>query len=294
MKRVLCVGRQGQVAQALKGLETGEACVNYLGRPELDVSQKSSIRASISRFEPQLIVNAAAYTNVNQAESQSDTAFAINGLGVRHLAELCVERQIPLIHLSTDYVFDGTQSTAYVEQDTPNPLNVYGQSKLQGEQAIIESNVEAMIIRISWIYSATGDNFVKTMLKLAKSGQKISVIDDQVGAPTSAVDVANMLLMLLNRFVQGEPFHPGLFHFTAQGETSWYGFAEEIFCQALELGIISNLPHLRPISTDDYGAALARPANSRLDCSRFDTLFAYNRPRWQDSLHQVLLQLAEK
>ncbi|HBC56062.1 MAG TPA: dTDP-4-dehydrorhamnose reductase, partial [Gammaproteobacteria bacterium] len=265
-------------------IEAVKEQVTFLGRSELDISHKSSIGSAINRLAPRLIINAAAYTNVNQAESQSQMAFDINGTGVQYLAELCAERQIPLIHLSTDYVFDGTQSRPYVEEDVTHPLNVYGQSKLQGEQAIMGSNVEAMIIRISWIYSAVGHNFVKTMLKLAQAGKEITVIEDQIGSPTSALDVANMLTMLIKRFARGEPFHSGLFHFTARGETSWYGFADEIFRQAMELDLIASLPDLKPISTEAYGAALARPANSRLDCSHFDTLFAYDRPRWQDSL----------
>jgi len=286
MSPILVVGRNGQLARAMMALanESRLPIVAY-GRPELDLRDAGAIRRIVVENRPQAIVNAAAYTMVDKAESEAEAAFEINRDGPAYLAAAASELCIPLIHISTDYVFDGTKTTPYRENDKTSPLNIYGRSKLEGESAVLQNHSGAVVLRTSWVYSVYGQNFVKTMLRLGATRDLVKVVDDQRGAPTLAEDLAAAILKIIPQLAsRGKP--GGVYHLTAAGETSWHGFAAAIFEGWAKRG--EKVPTLYAIKTIDYPTAARRPAYSLLDCSKAAAEFGVKLRPWQQALDQCL------
>lgn len=288
--KVFVAGNAGQLARALIDLTLASRIeLMALGRPELDLETKAGVER-IEAFAPDVIINAAAYTAVDAAERDAAQAFAVNREGAAWLAGIAAERGVPFVHVSTDYVFDGAKTSAYVEDDETGPLGVYGRSKLEGEQAVLRAYPRAIVCRTAWVYSPYGNNFVKTMLRLARERDELRVVDDQVGNPTSAHDIAAALLVVAEKvYVDPAPSFNGVFHLTAQGETTWCGFAREI------MRIAGALRHrsvpVAPITTEDYPTPAKRPANSRLDCAKLQRAFGVRLPHWQESLSMTVSRL---
>ncbi|WP_119687929.1 dTDP-4-dehydrorhamnose reductase [Pseudomonas sp. PGPR81] len=284
--RVLVCGHNGQVAQALKTQLAGLGEIHLLGRDQLDLAQPEALREPLRQLAPGLIINAAAYTAVDQAETEPDTAFAINAQAPGVLAEEALRLGAPLIHYSTDYVFDGEKATPYSEQDVPNPLGVYGRSKLAGEQAIAAVGGAHLILRTSWVYSLHGRNFLLTMQRLLQEKPQLRVVDDQIGAPTWATTIALSTRVLIERWQAGRAGAWGTYHLAAQGQTSWFGFAQAIGEQLKARGL--PCAELLPIPSSEYPTPARRPANSRLDCSRLAREWGVTLPHWQQALIDCL------
>jgi dTDP-4-dehydrorhamnose reductase len=284
--RVLVCGHNGQVAQALKTQLAGLGEIHLLGRDQLDLAQPEALREPLRQLAPELIINAAAYTAVDQAESEPDTAFAINAQAPGVLAEEALRLGAPLIHYSTDYVFDGEKAAPYTEQDVPNPLGVYGRSKLAGEQAIAAVGGAHLILRTSWVYSLHGRNFLLTMQRLLQEKPQLRVVDDQIGAPTWATTIALSTRVLIERWQAGRAGAWGTYHLAAQGQTSWFGFAQAIGEQLKARGL--PCAELLPIPSSEYPTPARRPANSRLDCSRLAREWGVTLPHWQQALIDCL------
>ena len=286
--KILITGQHGQVSRELQLRLQGLGELIVLGRDQLDLANPDHIRQHIRAHRPNLIINAAAHTAVDQAENEPDAAFAINATGPGILAEEAKALGSPLIHYSTDYVFDGSKPVPYTEADTPKPLGVYGQSKLAGERAIAAVGGEHLILRTSWVYSRHGKNFLLTMQRLLQEKPHMRIVADQIGAPTWAGSIANTTRALIERWQSGKAGEWGVYHLTAQGETSWFGFAQAIgeylrtegkACAALEA-----------IPSSDYPTPAQRPLNSRLDCSRLQQQWHVSQPQWQDALRECLAQ----
>jgi dTDP-4-dehydrorhamnose reductase len=286
--RILISGQHGQVSQALQQHLQSMGELIVLGRDQLDLSQPESIRPVVRDVKPDLIINAAAHTAVDQAESEPDLAFAINATSPGVFAEEAAALGVPLIHYSTDYVFDGSKAGAWVEADTPNPLGVYGNSKLAGERAIAAAGGQHLILRTSWVYSLTGRNFLLTMQRLLQEREKLSIVADQIGAPTWAGTIAASTGALIERWRGGAPGAWGVYHLTASGETSWFGFAEAIGQQLINSG--KPCAALEPIPSSAYPTPAARPLNSRLDCSLLQREWGVSQPDWHDALLECLAQ----
>lgn len=284
---VLVIGKSGQLAQALAP-RAGVTCV---GRGELDLAraQEADIAALLAASQCDAVINAAAYTAVDQAESDVAGAFALNQTAPRLLAIACARANLPLVHVSTDYVFDGAKSTPYTENDPVAPLNVYGASKAAGENEVLRSGARAAVIRTSWVYSAGGSNFLKTMLRLAETRPEISVVNDQYGAPTWSADLASACYAAAERLVQGDDAATGVFHFAGAGEATWATFAEAIFEQARARGLPSAT--VKRIPSAEFQTAARRPQNSRLDTSHFAQVFAPPRP-WTEALSLCMDEVA--
>jgi dTDP-4-dehydrorhamnose reductase len=279
--RILLLGRDGQLGQALQAPLGSAGAVTALGRSEVDFSEPDAVKTAIRDLQPELIVNAAAYTAVDKAETDSETAMRVNAVSVGVLGEEAARIGAPVVHYSTDYVFDGRKASPYVETDPTGPLQIYGESKLAGENALLGSGAQAVILRTSWVYAARGRNFVHTMLRLGSERSELRVVDDQVGAPTSAEDLAAATATLLANWQQQR----GVYHATAQGAVSWAGFAAEIFSIAgLAVKVV-------PIPAADYPTPAARPQNSRLDCGKLKADFGVELPAWQDGLRRVMQQI---
>jgi dTDP-4-dehydrorhamnose reductase len=286
--RILISGQHGQVSQALQQHLQSMGELIVLGRDQLDLSQPESIRPVVRDIKPDLIINAAAHTAVDQAESEPELAFAINATSPGVFAEEAAALGVPLIHYSTDYVFDGSKAGAWVEADTPNPLGVYGNSKLTGERAIAAAGGQHLILRTSWVYSLTGRNFLLTMQRLLQEREKLSIVADQIGAPTWAGTIAASTGALIERWRDGAPGAWGVYHLTASGETSWFGFAEAIGQQLINTG--KPCAALEPIASSAYPTPAARPLNSRLDCSLLQRQWGVSQPDWHDALLECLAQ----
>lgn len=284
--KILVCGRNGQVAQALQQALAGLGELHLLGRDQLDLAQPEAMREPLRQLAPDLIINAAAHTAVDQAESEAPLAYAINAEGPRVLAEEAARLGTPLIHYSTDYVFDGNKTTPYVEDDPVHPLGVYGQSKLAGEQAIAAVGAQHLILRTSWVYSLHGRNFLLTMQRLLQERPQLKVVDDQIGAPTWAGTIAASTRALIERWQAGQAGAWGTYHLTAQGETSWFGFAEAIAAQLKARGL--PCAELLPIPSSEYPTPARRPLNSRLDCSRLAREWHVSQPHWQQALIDCL------
>ena len=290
--RIAVTGRGGQVVTSLieRGGVAGHEVI-ALGRPDLDLADPASVARALKAAAPDVIVSAAAYTAVDKAESESDLAHAVNGAGAGAVARAAKALGVPLIHISTDYVFDGTLARPYVESDPTGPTGVYGASKLAGEQAVLAAHGDnSAILRVAWVYSPFGGNFVKTMLRLASDRDEVSVVADQLGNPTAALDIAEAILLVATNMVSdGSPKLRGVFHMTAQGEASWADFAEAIFAASAARGGPS--ASVRRITTADYPTPAARPANSRLDCSLIARVHGVALPDWHGSLNKVIERL---
>ena len=289
MSRVLVVGRRGQVARALAEAGWPEGVsLSCFGRDEIDLAAPTSVARAIARRAPDLVVNAAAYTAVDRAESEPEAAFAVNRDGPAALAEACAGLGVPLIHLSTDYVFDGGKEGAYVEDDPVNPLCVYGASKAAGEQAVRRILPAHVILRSAWVYAPEGRNFVRTMLRLARDSDEIRVVDDQRGCPTAASEIARAIVAISGRLLAGSGAF-GTFHFCGTGSTSWHGFAQAIF--EFSQG---PRPNLVPIPTSAYPTPARRPANSVLDGAEIRRLYGVAGRPWRESLARCLVEIAAR
>ncbi len=297
MQKILLTGTNGQVGHALKTKLT-EYEVIALSREQLDLTKDHDIRRIVRDVKPNLVINPAAYTAVDKAESEPELAFAINATAIQILAEEAARLGAALIHFSTDYVYDGTKKTPYVENDEVNPGSVYGKSKLAGEEAIRAVGLPHLILRTSWVYGAYGKNFLKTILRLAVERDALHIVDDQVGAPTSSESIANAVAQLMNVWQPTQENQSGIVHFTNIGETSWHGFSCEIINQYNVLMKTKNWPALKTsienitaITTADYPTPAARPANSRLNNARLKQVFEVQLPTWQHALQQVMQSL---
>jgi len=290
--RIAITGRHGQVTSSLqeRGTAAGHEII-ALGRPELDLAEPETVLQALDAARPDIVVSAAAYTAVDKAEGEPEIAYAINARGAGAVAAAAARLAVPIVHLSTDYVFDGLLDRPYVETDPTGPTGVYGASKLAGEQATLAAHPDnAAVLRVAWVYSPFGGNFVKTMLRLAGDRDEISVVADQLGNPTSALDIADGILTVaanLQRSV--DPRLRGIFHMTAQGEASWADFASAIFAASAARGLAS--AQVRPIPTSAYPTPASRPANSRLDCQSITAVHGVCLPHWQEALNVVLDRL---
>ncbi len=290
--RILVAGKSGQVAQSLAELHSPEITIVALGRPELDLLQPTSLSAAIDRVAPDIIINAAAYTAVDQAESDREAAFALNRDGAQALAKAAAERNLPLIHISTDYVFDGLGQEPYRETDPVNPTSIYGQSKLAGEQAVTAAQPQSLIVRTAWVVSPFGKNFCKTMLRLAGEHPRLRVVDDQVGSPTYAPHLAVALVEMARKIVtQAEGTEWGVYHLANTGWASWCDVAKQTMVVANETGLPS-VP-VDAITTAEFPTPAPRPANSRLDCSKADANFGIVLADWQAGIAACVARLAD-
>jgi dTDP-4-dehydrorhamnose reductase len=290
--RIVVTGRQGQVARSLVERATGTKLdVVLLGRPQLDLeSDTGAIVRAIVSASPDLIVSAAAYTAVDKAESEPALAFRVNSVAPGAIASAAADLGVPLIHLSTDYVFAGSKDVPYVESDPTGPTGVYGASKLAGEEAVLHTHANSAILRTAWVYSPFGANFVKTMLRLAADRHEVAVVADQRGSPTSALDIADGLLTIAENLVSAhDPKLRGIFHMTGGGEASWAKFAEHIFAASAQVGGPS--AQVRQIATADYPTPAKRPTNSRLDCSKLAHIHGVRLPDWTGSTTQIVQRL---
>jgi dTDP-4-dehydrorhamnose reductase len=270
--RVLVTGANGQLGRSLAGIG-GDFVFSDL--PEGDITDAAAIERLAEGVDA--IINCAAWTDVEGAEDNEAAALLVNGTGAGIVAGVAARRGIPLVHISTDYIFDGTAREPIPETAAPHPLSAYGRTKLAGEEAVRAAGCRAAVIRTSWLYSEYGNNFVGTMLRLGAQGKALKVVDDQLGSPTSATDLAHAIMVVLGRGVEGFQ----VYNYCGGGEVTWYGFAREIFRQAgMEVG-------LSPVSTADYGARAPRPAYSVLDCSKIEALGAVVRP-WQEALAPII------
>lgn len=272
--RVLVLGADGQLGRALVRRFAPSHAVVAPGRAALDLVDVDAITRVVTEARPAVVINAAAHTAVDRAESESDMAFAVNGRAPGVIAEAARAVGALVVHYSTDYVFDGTRSGAYTEDDATNPLSVYGRSKLAGEAAVAAANLRHLVFRTSWVYAATGRNFLVTMLRLARERPALRVVDDQHGAPTWAARLADATAQVLATGIDA----PGLYHMTASGTTTWCGFAREIIRLA---GLATPV---EPIATRDYPTAATRPANSALSCEKLRRTFGVALPDWRDDL----------
>ncbi|SHH18745.1 dTDP-4-dehydrorhamnose reductase [Cognatiyoonia sediminum] len=284
--KIVVLGKSGQVATSLQSVQNDAIEVIALGRGELDLTNTADLFQPIAAHEPDAIINASAYTAVDQAETNQDAAFVLNKTAVKRLGEVASQLSIPIIHLSTDYVFNGSGIDAWTPDDLTDPLGTYGKSKLAGEMALAEVSSNYAILRTSWVFSATGSNFVKTMLRLGKDRDSLNVVSDQIGGPTSADDIAAASIQIAKALI-ANPDQKGIWHFSGLDDCNWADFATEIFRQAK----IDCDVHAIPSS--EYPTPAMRPLNSRLDCTTTEQDFGIKRPLWTDSLTAVLRDLGE-
>lgn len=287
MTRILLTGKTGQVGFELHRALSPLGQVFAFDRAELDLASPDAIREKIRAVKPQIIINAAAYTAVDRAESESEMAIKVNGIAPGVLAEEAKRLDALMVHYSTDYVFDGTKNEPYTETDAPNPLSTYGRSKLAGDQGIQAVGVTNYIFRTSWVYSARGQNFLTTMLRLGRERAELSIVNDQIGAPTWARFIAKTTVRVLGKSsvdLDKAKETSGLYNLTASGATSWFGFAEAIFAEVKSAIPDTKVPKLIPIPTTDYPLPAHRPANSRLDASKLAKVFDLTVPNWKTML----------
>ncbi|PST17616.1 dTDP-4-dehydrorhamnose reductase [Rhizobium sp. JAB6] len=295
MSAILITGANGQVGFELQRSLGVLGNVRALTRADMDLANEASILAALDAHKPGIIVNPAAYTAVDRAESDKELAMAVNAAAPGILARWAADNGALLIHYSTDYVFDGTKADPFVEGDAVNPQSVYGESKWLGEEAVRASGAQHAILRTSWVYGHHGSNFLKTILRLADERSALNIVADQVGAPTSAALIADVTRTVIERIMASRAPGDlaGTYHLTAQGSTSWYGYAAHIVREALAANVklALSLDALKPISTAEYPTPAKRPANSRLDCRKLMDRFDVALPLWQEGVDDVLARL---
>lgn len=302
MKLILVAGASGQLSQALMSrLDYFNSLDHFIvqrGRPHLDFTKPDTIEQNVMEAKPALVVNAAGWTSVDDAETHPDEAKQLNETAPGILAAVCATSGIPLIHLSSDYVFDGALGSQYAEQDPAKPINIYGATKLAGEKAVLKESGPAIILRTSWLYSPYGNNFLMTMLKHMTGmrfdeKKRLEVVNDQRGRPTNAVDLANAIALIANHLDKGwKDQYGGIFHVTGSGEATWHEFATSIFEMAATHQW--KTPEVAAVTTEQRGAKAQRPKDSRLNCSKINQVFGIKLPRWQHSLKQLINEIQTK
>lgn len=290
--KVLVIGASGQLGQSLAAAKKPANIELFtVSHPDCDITLPETVVDTFNLIEPDLVINAAAYTAVDKAESEPELARAINTEGACTLARSCSSRNIPVIHISTDYVFDGSKSAPYVEDDLVAPLGVYGLTKLEGEQEVAKMCVQHIVLRTAWIVSPFGKNFVKTMLRLSESQAEISVVGDQTGSPTYAPHLATAIFEICQSIFARDAGSQiwGTYHIAGTGEATWFDMAQEVFFQSNRLG--GGFAAVRPIGTADYPTPARRPANSRLNCTKLARVFGIALPDWHDGVSECVAEL---
>jgi len=289
--KILLLGSKGQLGRCLNDqLKNSDHEVIYTSRKQIDIVDFEETKSKILEISPDIIINATAYTAVDKAEEDQETANLVNHLAVKNIAEICSQQSYWLIHVSTDYVFDGNANIPYKEDDKTNPKSVYGETKLKGELAIKASNCKYIIIRTSWVYSEYGNNFLKTMLNLGSERHELSIVGDQIGCPTYAQDLAKAIFAFMQRLVFREDII-GTYHFVGETSCSWADFAEDIFKEALKQGIINKKPKISKISTSQFPTLAKRPSNSQLNFSKYESIFRKNHSNYEDGIYSALKAL---
>lgn len=287
--RVLITGCHGQVGTCLiEQLNHNEnTTVLALDREHLDITNQDDVIAIISEFQPTIIINAAAHTAVDKAEEEVDLSYAINRDGPKYLAQAAQTIGAAILHISTDYVFEGNKVGDYIEADTTNPQGVYGESKLAGETAVSEACEKHVILRTAWVFGEHGNNFVKTMLRLGQNRDALSIVGDQFGGPTYAGDIANTLLQIAKRIDQGDVVEFGVYHYSGLPHVSWFDFANAIFDTAVEQKVLARKPNLTSITTEQYSTPAKRPSNSRLSNKKIMANFSIEASDWKAALNNI-------
>jgi dTDP-4-dehydrorhamnose reductase len=287
MIKVLITGSQGQIGYSLVNQLSQRKDVEVIAydRVQLDITNEQEVQKTLTELKPDVIINAAAHTAVDKAETDVEMSYAVNRDGPLYLAKAAQLLNALLLHISTDYVFDGDKTEPYVETDTPNPKGVYGQSKLAGEDAVAEHCTRYAILRTAWVFGENGNNFVKTMLRLGKGRPELVVIGNQFGGPTYAGDIAKALVTMMDKFENQE--QSGIYHFSGEPYVSWYQFAQTIFAAAELNGVLGNIPNVIEITADQYPLPAPRPANSRLNCSKIQEIFRMAPSDWRIALNNI-------
>ena len=286
--KTLIIGANGQLGREL--VRQGQSVdleIVATNRQELDITDKNNIRQVLADISPSVVINAAAYTHVDRAENEIERAYAVNTDGPHHLARYCADSHLALVHISTDYVFDGTQNRPYRESDPIAPVGIYGQSKAQGEAAVRSALPNHIIVRTSWLYGAYGHNFVKSILQLAARNKILKVVADQLGSPTSAADLAEALLNIVGKIGTHKKFEWGTYHYCGSGITSWHGLAEKVIELSTPYASFKTL-QVEAISTAEWPTQTPRPPYSALDCTHLQTQFGITPPPWQQSLKNII------
>ncbi|PKG75876.1 dTDP-4-dehydrorhamnose reductase [Shewanella sp. GutCb] len=281
--RVLITGSHGQVGNCLNERLSNNQNTTVLAvdRDDLDITDQDAVKATVAEFRPNIIINAAAHTAVDKAEVEVELSYAINRDGPRYLAQAAQDAGAAILHISTDYVFEGNKVGDYVESDNTNPQGVYGESKLAGEVAVAEACDKHVILRTAWVFAENGNNFVKTMLRLSETREALSVVGDQFGGPTYAGDIANALIKIAKQITEGNAIEYGVYHFSGLPHVSWFEFAESIFDTAAKQGLINKKPTLTSIMTEQYPTPAKRPSNSRLGTEKINKAFSIEASDWQ-------------
>ncbi|MBX7198831.1 MAG: dTDP-4-dehydrorhamnose reductase [Rhodospirillaceae bacterium] len=284
---ILVTGVNGQVGWELARRGAAQS-VRGFTHAELDIADAGKVDDAVESLRPKVVINAAAYTAVDKAEGEREKAFLVNELGPRNLARACAARDVPLIHISTDYVFDGAKPAPYVETDPVAPLGVYGASKLAGERAVLEAGAKAVILRTAWVFGAHGGNFVKTMLRLGAERDALRIVSDQKGCPTAAGDLADAILKIAARLPGTDDADRfGIFHCVGAGPTTWFDFARAIF----DIARPARIPALTPITTAEYPTPARRPANSVLECGKLASTHGITLRNWAPALTEMLAEI---
>ena len=291
--KLLIIGATGQVGQELC-LRADALSIPYqaVSSSQLDITRESRVWWILRRAKPTIVINAAAYTAVDEAEVDERRCFAVNSDGVGHLAKVCRRMGLPLLHISTDYVFDGTKSKPYLEDDVPAPLGIYGQSKWQGEQLLASAWDEHIILRVSWVFSEWRQNFVKTMLRLSQEREELQVVEDQMGCPTPASDIARVAIAIAQQVACGAQ-QWGIFHYSAKGVTNWHEFARQIIELARDYVPVKT-QQIIPITSDEYDFRAPRPLNSIMDCSKVLNTFGVQQRPWKSELARIVERLCAR
>jgi dTDP-4-dehydrorhamnose reductase len=287
--KVLVTGANGQVGHCLQQ-QLSESDWEFLAltRAELDISDAQAVENAVQEFQPDVIINAAAYTAVDKAEQEHELAFAINRDGPANLARAAKHLNAAILHISTDYVFAGDASSTYSEDAATAPQGIYGQSKLEGEQAVVAANEKHIILRTAWVFGEHGNNFVKTMIRLGSTRDTLGIVADQEGGPTYAGDIAKALLLIAKQYANGKNIAWGTYHYSGLPHISWFGFAQHIFAEVEQTKFFSKpIPQLNAITTADYPTPAKRPANSKLDCSKIEQAFGITPSDWQLALKNI-------
>nr|WP_319555507.1 dTDP-4-dehydrorhamnose reductase [uncultured Vibrio sp.] len=289
MIKVIVTGSNGQVGACLTSKLKLRADVELFtfGSKELDITDSSRVTSVIRSIQPNVIINAAAYTAVDKADQDSQRCYAVNDIAVENLAKAANQVNALILHISTDYVFDGESSKPYTEKDIENPQNIYGHSKLQGEQKLMTFCSQYAVLRTSWVFGKVGNNFVKTMLRLSSTRDQISVVNDQVGAPTYAGDIARTLIIMMDRMLSTQEDLSGIYHYSGFPHVSWCQFAEEIFSNVTSQIDPNKKMIVHPISTDEYPTPAKRPLDTRLDCRKIEKVFSVKPSLWKNELKNI-------